>query len=250
MIYNLLEVRNLTKIFPEVVAVNDVSLTIRPGEVVGLVGPNGAGKTTLIRCIIGLENPERGDITIFGHDRFSEPHKAKAGIAHVPEVADMVQGLTVWEHINFIAAAYGATGKQHQAMQMLQWFDLLDKVHEHEKNLSKGQAQKVMVISAFIHDPGLIFFDEPLIGIDPKGGKILKDMILQKRNEGGSVLVSSHMLDLIEEISDRVIIMDKGRIIREGSIEELKEDHFMQGSDFEDVFIKITGGFQDYRSEQ
>ncbi len=237
-----LEVKNLLKMYPSVIAVDDVSLFVEPGEVVGIVGPNGAGKTTLIKCIIGLEFPDKGEVTMFGHDVFRHPELAIRDIAYVPETPNLITGLTVREHIYFMAAAYWAEDYEEDTKRLLKTFDIYDKRHKHQDALSKGQTQKALIIAAFVHNPMLMFFDEPLIGIDPKGGKLLRDMIADKREEGGSVIISSHMLDLIEEVSDRVIIMDEGKIIATGTIPELKDMMAMEDSDFADVFIRITEG--------
>lgn len=235
-----LDVEHLLKIYPSVVAVDDLSFSVGPGEVVGIVGPNGAGKSTLIKCLTGMEYPDKGRVSIFGHDLFTKPEMAKRHIAYVPETPEFIPTLTVQEHINFVASAYWAENYQHEMDRLLEAFDLYDKRHDTQHSLSKGQIQKTLIISAFIHNPKLMFFDEPLLGIDPKGGKLLKDMIREKRSEGGSVLISSHMLDLIEEVSDRVIILHEGKIIASGSFDELEEKMAMPGSDFTDVFIKIT----------
>jgi len=237
-----LDVEHLLKIYPSVVAVDDVSFSVQPGEVVGIVGPNGAGKSTLLKCIIGLEFPDKGTVRIFGHDLLTRPEMAKRHIAYVPETPELIAGLTVQEHINFLASAYWADTYQRELDRLLLAFDLDDKRHEVQGSLSKGQIQKTQIIAAFIHRPKLMFFDEPLLGIDPKGGKLLKDMIQEKRKEGGSIVISSHMLDLIEEVSDRVIILDEGKIVASGTLDELRSTMSMASSDFTDVFIRITEG--------
>jgi len=239
---NIITVEHVTKIFKSVIAVNDVSFSAEDGGVIGIVGPNGAGKTTLIKCMMGLEFPEKGSIHYFGNDLFKEPEKAKRHLALIPERPQMVPQLTVWEHIKFMAAMYYTDSFEYEAERLLRKFDLQEKKNSLQNELSKGQLQKTLIIAAFIHNPKVMFFDEPLRGIDPKGGKILKDMIRQKRNEGGTVIISSHMLDLIEEVSDRVLIMIEGKIVADGSIPELNERVAMDDSDFEDVFIRITGG--------
>jgi len=192
--------------------------------------------------MMGLEKPERGTIRYFGHDLFDKPEMAKQHLAFIPERPNLVPQLTVWEHIKFMASLYNHDSVEYEARKLLKAFDLEDKWNALQVELSKGQLQKTLIISGFIHDPMIMFFDEPLLGIDPKGGKLLKYMIRQKREEGGTVIISSHMLDLIEEVSDRVLIMNQGEIVARGTIQELNEMVLGEGSDFEDVFIKITGG--------
>lgn len=235
-----LSVEHLQKRYSKVTALDDVSLDIQPGEIVGIVGPNGAGKTTLLKCILTLERPDFGRIRIFDHDPFTRPEKAKRDIAYVPETPDFLSGLTVQEYIHFIAAAFWTEEYKEETRELLIAFDLSEKRHSLQSELSKGQIMKTLIVAAFIHHPKLLFFDEPLLGIDPKGGKLLRQMILRTKEEGGSVVISSHMLDLIEDLSDRIIILNEGKIVASGTIDELRKQLSMEDSDFTDVFIEIT----------
>lgn len=243
----VLEVKSITKYFDSLLAVDNFSFNVKEREVVGLVGPNGCGKTTTLNCITSLLNTNSGEIIIHGHNLYKEPARAKKDIAYVPEMPELLYpDLTILENIQLTAKAYFHDDWEEVVEKLINDFDLEDKKHDDIGNLSKGQKQKTAIIAAFSHAPSLIFFDEPLIGIDPKGGKILKDLIKDFKKTGGSVLISSHMLDLIEEVCDRVIIMGKGKKITEGTIEEIRQKAFNEtesiDKDFEDVYIKITEG--------
>ncbi len=251
----MLKVVKLTKDFDKVRAVNNFSFEIGEGEVVGLVGPNGCGKTTTINCITSLLNSTSGEIFIQGHDLYKVPEKAKAKIAYVPEMPILLfEDLSVLENIQFASKAYFHDDWKDTAMRLIGDFDLEDKKNSAVRSLSKGQKQKTAIICAFVHEPELVFFDEPLIGIDPKGAKRLKELIREHKEKGGSVLISSHMLSLIEEVCDRVMIMNDGKLMVEGTFEEIKnlmnkkllgmteEEKKEMDYDFEDLFIKITEG--------
>jgi len=237
----LLKVENLTKRFGGKVAVSDMSLTLRPGGCLGVVGPNGAGKTTLIRTICTLLYFKEGKIEVGGHDIKKEPVEAKRLFGYVAEVPNPYELLTVREHISFIARAYGMTGWQGEAERMIDEFDLREKRDEFVKYLSKGQKQKLTIICAFIHRPRLLLLDEPIIGIDAKGVRALKVRIRRLLNGGGAVVISAHMLHFVEDMASRIMIIDRGRRVAEGTLEELKEKYFTEG-DLEDLVIKITTG--------
>ncbi len=246
----VLEVRGLTKYFDDLLAVDNFSFEIREGEVVGLVGPNGCGKTTTLNCITSILDSDDGDIILFGHNLYKDPAKAKKNIAFIPEMPELLfYQLTVLENIQLISKAYFHDDWEETAERLIEAFDLEDKMNDPVGSLSKGQNQKTAIIAAFAHEPRLLIFDEPLIGIDPKGGKVLKDLIDHHKQNGGSVLISSHMLNLIEEISDKVIIMGKGRKLIEGTIEEIRsrafDDSYSGDKDLEDIYIKITEGEED-----
>ena len=239
----MLEIKNLSKSFKDVHAVNDLSFTIGKGEVLGLIGPNGCGKTTTIKCICSLLRPDYGTVIISGHDLAQEPVKAKEGLAYVPEIPNPYPDLTVDDQIEFAARLFEVDNWRPDADRMLIDFDLDDKRTELAKNLSKGQKQKLSIITAFIHKPDVILLDEPLIGIDPKGGKTLKDHVKLAQKRGATILISSHMLGLVEELATHLLIMHKGRTLADGSVREVKEAaHLSTDSRLEDVYIQITEG--------
>ncbi len=205
-------------------------------------GPNGAGKTTVLRSITGIVQPSDGSINVDGVDLGENEEEAKRRIAFVPEVPTPYDMLTVVEHLRFIAMAYQTTDSfEERAEALMHRFDLYDKRQDLVGSLSKGMKQKLAVACAFIHDARVVLLDEPLIGIDPKGVHELKEMLTEARQEGKSILISTHMLDTAERLCDRIIILRKGAIVAEGSLEELHLQAKMgQNASLEDVFLSLT----------
>lgn len=240
----ILEVRNLRKMYGKLAAVNNVSFSINKGEVVGLVGSNGCGKTTLLRCITSLLDSDSGDVFVNGHDLFREPELAKKALAFVPEMPDLLfDAETVAENIAIYSRMYFCRDWKERAEELLEAFDLRYKANSFVSGLSKGQKQKVALIVAFIHEPSLIICDEPLLGIDPKGAEAVSRLIWEHKERGGSVLISSHMLDIIDELCDRVMIMGHGRFFMEGTMEEIRNYATGEGelgTELEDAYIRIT----------
>ena len=238
----MLQVQSLVKQYKEYRAVNEVSFEIRPGEIVGLLGPNGAGKTTALRCVAGILRPTEGRVLINGHDVVADQAQAKKGLAFVPEVPSLYELLTVDEHLRFIAMCfdtlpiYDAKGES-----LLARYSLLDKKDALVATLSKGMRQKLSVACALVHDANVLLLDEPLIGIDPEGARELKDELRRARDEGASLLVSTHLLDTAENLCDRVIVMRKGVKIAEGTVRDLRA--LVPGGEamtLEDVFLRLT----------
>lgn len=222
-------------------AVHDLSFTVNAGEMVGLLGPNGAGKTTTIRCIASLLQPTSGRILLNGHDVSDDPVAAKRALAFVPEVPNPYEMLTVMEHLRFVAAAYRMEEELQHAEEILTRLDLWDKRNDLGASLSKGMRQKLACACAFIHRAQVFLFDEPLIGLDPKGMRELKSMLMERRAQGNALLISTHMLDTAERLCDRVIILNKGRLIEEGTVSEL-HDRLKSSTDstLEDMFLQLT----------
>lgn len=238
----MLSIENLTKFYRTTLAVDNISFTVGDGEIVGLLGPNGAGKTTVLRSVAGIIQPNSGRIVINGHDLSTDEMEAKRSLAFVPETPNLFDMLTVTEHLRFVAMAYDTMDEfDERSTALLGSFDLLEKRDEFVLSLSKGMKQKLAVACAFIHDAQVILFDEPLIGIDPKGARELKDKMLAAKELGCSLLVSTHMLDTAERLCDRIIIIDHGRMLMEGTLAEMHERAQM-GSDasLEDMFLKLT----------
>lgn len=238
----MLVVEELTKRYKTTLAVDNISFAVDNGEILGLLGPNGAGKTTILRSISGIIQPNAGRILIDGHDLSADEQAAKRNLAFVPETPNLFDMLTVIEHLRFIAMAYNTLDKfEERAAVLLEKFDLIDKKNELVLSLSKGMKQKLAVVCAFIHDAQVVLFDEPLVGIDPKGARELKDMMLSAKAAGCSVLVSTHMLDTAERLCDRILIIDHGQKIAEGTLSEL-HDRVQMGKDasLEDMFLKLT----------
>jgi len=239
---SMLLVDELRKYYRTALAVDGVSFSVADGEILGLLGPNGAGKTTILRSIAGIVQPTSGRIEVAGHDLAADERNAKRSLAFVPETPSPYEMLTVYEHIRFIAMAYDTLDKfDERADSLLERFDLEEKRNELVATLSKGMKQKLAVVCSFIHDAQVILFDEPLIGIDPKGARELKNMMLAARSSGCSILVSTHMLDTAERLCDRILIIDKGKVVAEGTLSEL-QDRAQMGADatLEDMFLKLT----------
>ncbi|HJP83347.1 MAG TPA: ABC transporter ATP-binding protein [Fimbriimonadaceae bacterium] len=237
----MLEVKNLVKQYKSYRAVNDLDMTINGGEIVGLLGPNGAGKTTGLRCIAGILRPTSGQILINGWDIVTDQAKAKAGLAFVPEVPSLYELLTVEEHLKFVAMCFN-TMDQFEAKKesLLERYNLDDKRKDLVATLSKGMKQKLSVACALIHNANVMLFDEPLIGVDPAGAHELKQEILRAKSEGAAILISTHLLDTAEKLCDRVIILNRGVKMIEGTLEELRRFSGMETSSLEEVFLKLT----------
>jgi ABC-2 type transport system ATP-binding protein len=237
----MLEVHGLTKEYKRFVAVDQLSFTIQPGEIVALLGPNGAGKTTALRCIAGILRPTGGQALINGHDVVTDQAAAKMGLAFVPEVPSLYELLTVEEHMKFIAMCFGTLPTFERLKdELLARYSLSDKRDSLVATLSKGMRQKLSVACALVHDANVMLFDEPLIGIDPEGAKELKDEIRRARDSGCAIVISTHLLDTAERLCDRVIIMRRGKKIVEGTVDQLRELEGMQDKTLEDIFLALT----------
>jgi len=237
----MLQVENLSKRFGGMLAVNDLSFSVNAGEIVGLLGPNGAGKTTTIRCVASLLQPTSGRILLNGHDVAEDPVSAKRALAFVPEVPNPYEMLTVMEHLRFVAAAYGMEEELVHAKEILTRLDLWEKKNDLGASLSKGMRQKLACACAFIHRAQVFCFDEPMIGLDPKGMRELKSMIMERREQGNAMLISTHILDTAERLCDRVVILKRGQLVIEGTVAELKEK--LQSTtdvSLEDMFLELT----------
>lgn len=233
----ILSVKNLKKYYGKLKAVDGITFELHPGEVVGLIGPNGAGKSTTLKTIMGLLRKTEGEINVCGYDY--KNIEAKKRLAYIPETPDIYPLLTIWEHLKFIGLSYGINGWENDAVDYLEAYDLIDKKDALGGNLSKGMRQKVMVISGLIHKPDIMLFDEPFVGLDPKAIRELKDTIKDLRQKGKAVLLSTHMLDSVQNLSDRVLILKKGKLIYEGNLEDLINKS-SPGSTLEDVFLEVT----------
>ena len=244
----MLVVEGLVKYYRTTLAVDGIGFTVSDGEILGLLGPNGAGKTTILRSIAGIVQPTSGRITVNGHDLATDERNAKRSLAFVPETPNPFDMLTVYEHLRFIAMAYDTLDKfEERASTLLDKFDLEEKRNDLVLTLSKGMKQKLAVACAFVHDAQVLLFDEPLIGIDPKGSRELKDLMLSAKEAGCAILVSTHMLDTAERLCDRILIIDRGRKVAEGSLKELHERAQMgEDATLEDMFLKLTEGATAY----
>ena len=240
----MIEVSGLTKRYGEFTAVRELSFTVRPGEVLGLVGPNGAGKTTTLRCIAGIIPPNAGAIRIAGHELLADPVGAKRQLAFFPDEPRLFDYLTVRQHLAFVARIYGVAGHEAIAQPLLEEFEIADKADELPAALSRGMKQKLAIACGLLHQPTVMFFDEPLTGLDPLGIRRMKDSIIKRAQAGAAILLSSHLLHLLEEVCSHVLILKQGEKIADGTLAEVTT-RFSAGApdvSLEEIFIRATGG--------
>ena len=238
----MIEVLNLRKCYGETEAVKGISFTVEPGEVLGLVGPNGAGKTTTLRCLSGILPPTQGLVKIAGVDLRRDPVGAKAGLAYIPDDPRLFENLTVVDHLLFIGRLYGVQDAAKRIPRLLEEFELTDKGGELPGALSRGMKQKLSFACAFLHDPRAILLDEPLTGLDPIAIRRAKDSIVSRAREGAAIIVSSHMLHLVEELAHRVLVILGGNKAAHGTLAELKAAHpdLSEGARLEEIFLKMA----------
>jgi ABC-2 type transport system ATP-binding protein len=237
--------QNLRKTYGKHEAVKNVSITIQPGEIVGFLGPNGAGKTTTMKMLTGLLQPTSGTASIVGHDTQKEPVKAKAAFGYVPDTPNLYGKLNGWEFLRFIARLYRVPKEQaeRRANELLRLFELTDAASDLIEGYSHGMQQKTALAAALIHNPQVLFLDEPTVGLDPRSARLIKDLLGQLRDRGTAVFFSTHILEIAERMCDRVIIINKGEIIADGNIDSLRaRGGSMAGESLEDIFISLTGG--------
>ncbi|HYL81315.1 MAG TPA: ABC transporter ATP-binding protein [Candidatus Acidoferrum sp.] len=238
----MLKVSGLTRLYDQLVAVEDLSFSVAPGEVLGLVGPNGAGKTTTLRSLCGVIRPTRGTIEIGGVDLGRDPVRAKGQIAFMPDEPHLFDYLTVEEHLRFTARLYKAAGAEVRIPALLAELELSEKASALPPELSRGMRQKLVIACGLIHDPKALVFDEPLTGLDPAGIRRMKQTIVDRARAGAAVLLSSHLLHLVEEICTRVLILQRGRMVAIGTIPEILAGRpDLQGKSLEDIFLALTG---------
>jgi len=238
----MIEVHGLIKRYGGYAAVNNLTFSVRAGEVVGLVGPNGAGKTTTLRCLAGIIPATGGQINIAGHDLRADPISAKRALAFFPDEPRLFEYLTVRQHLAFVARIYGVPNHETIAQPLLNELEIADKADALPNELSRGMKQKLVIACGLLHGPKVIFFDEPLTGLDPLGIRRMKDSILRRAREGAAIVLSSHLLHLLEEVCSHVLILKKGEKIADGTLAEVAA-RFSQGSpemSLEDVFIRAT----------
>jgi ABC-2 type transport system ATP-binding protein len=239
----LIQVRDLRKHYGTFVAVSDLSFEVAPGEILGLVGPNGAGKTTTLRCLVGILRPTQGTIVLGGHDLAARPVEAKRTLAWMPDEPHLFDALTVEEHLALTARLYGVADAPERGKTLLEELELSDKRGALPAELSRGMKQKLAIACGLLHDPQALFFDEPLTGLDPYGIRRMKETILERRRRGTAIVVSSHLLHLVEEIADRVLILQNGRSVALGTLDEIRAlaPGLSRDASLEEIFLTVTG---------
>ena len=238
----MIEVEGLQKLYGEFPAVQGLSFQVAPGEVLGLVGPNGAGKTTTIRSIAGIIIPTSGTIRIAGHDLGKEPVAAKANLAFIPDEPHLFDYLTVEEHLRFVARLYRVGDVGERIPGLLEELDLGDKRKALPGELSRGMKQKLAIACGLLHRPRALLLDEPLTGLDPVGIRKMKATIMRRAAGGAAIILSSHLLHLVQEICTRVMVMQRGRTVAFGTLDEIvAERPELRSQSLENVFLALIG---------
>ena len=234
----MLNIEHLTKAYGEKKAVDNLSLHIAPGEIYGFIGHNGAGKTTTLKSVVGILQFDAGEITIDGISIKENPLECKRRFAYIPDNPDLYDYMTGIKYLNFIADIFGVGANERQARirKYADAFELTADLAQPIAAYSHGMKQKLAIISAWLHRPRLILMDEPFVGLDPKASHLLKKMMRQVCNEGGAIFFSTHVLEVAEKLCDKVAIIKSGRLIRSGTMEEVKGD-----TSLEDVFLELEG---------
>lgn len=238
----MIAVSNLTKVYGQFRAVDALSFTVGPGEILGLIGPNGAGKTSTLRCIAGIQAPSAGTITVCGHDIVRAPVEAKRELAFFADEPFLFEYLTVMEHLRLTARIYHARDVDARAGALIEQLELSGKEGALPGELSRGMKQKVAIACGLLHEPRAMLFDEPLTGLDPLGIRRMKETIVAQGHAGAGVIVSSHLLHLVEEICTRILIIDRGVKVADGTLAELSAQAQLagHGSTLEQIFLAVT----------
>ncbi|MFO0958054.1 MAG: ABC transporter ATP-binding protein [Isosphaeraceae bacterium] len=237
----MIELRGVSKSYGTKRAVDGLDLSVQPGELFAFLGPNGAGKTTTLKMVCGLLRPSQGTVRVAGHP--AESREARQQLAYVPDQPFLYEKLTGREFLRFVTEMYGMGRPQAEQKidGLIDIFEMRDFVDELCENYSHGMKQRVVFASALVHDPSVLVVDEPLVGLDPRSGRIVKDLFLEQARSGVSVLMSTHLLSIAEELADTIGIIDHGRMIAQGSLDTLR-GHAERNGPLEDLFLAITGG--------
>lgn len=235
---NMLKIEHLIKIYGDKKAVDDLSLHIKPGEIYGFIGHNGAGKTTTLKSIVGILQFDSGEIYIDGRSIKESPIECKKKFAYIPDNPDLYDFMTGIKYLNFIADIFGVeeSVRQERIRKYAEMFEITDDLAQPIASFSHGMKQKLAIIAAWIHNPKLIIMDEPFVGLDPKAAHLLKGMMREVCDNGGAIFFSTHVLEVAEKLCDKVAIIKGGKLIRSGTMEEVKGDDSL-----EEVFLELEG---------
>ena len=240
----MIRLENLTKRYGSFTAVDAIDLHVPRGELFGFLGPNGAGKTTTMRMIAGIMRPTSGRVWLGGDDLIADPMTAKQRLGFIPDRPFVYEKLTGGEFLRFVAGLYGLEGApvEKRIDELLEIFELSRWKDELVESYSHGMRQKLIISSALIHKPELIVVDEPMVGLDPRGARLLKDIFRGFVDRGGTVLMSTHTLEVAQVMCDRIAIIQHGKIVARGAMDELREQHAAGDASLEELFLKLTGG--------
>jgi ABC-2 type transport system ATP-binding protein len=237
----MIAVHELTKLYGSFKAVDSISFDVGPGEVLGLVGPNGAGKTTTLRCLAGIMRPTSGAVEIARHNIQTDPVPAKQQLAFIPDEPHLFDYLTVQEHLRFMARLYGVADAEARIPELLAELELTDKLTTLPGELSRGMKQKLAIACGLLHSPSVLILDEPLTGLDPAGIKKMRGTIADRARAGTAVILSSHLLNLVEELCTKLLVIRRGRCVAYGTLAEIIAGRpELAGRSLEDVFLALT----------
>lgn len=237
---DILRIVNISKSFGKVVGVSKLSITVKEGEIYGFLGPNGAGKTTTLKICSGLLQPDEGYVEIEGEKVGLDKVGFRKVMAYIPDKPYLYEKLTGWEYLNFIAQVREIQHWEEMANQYFEFFELKESVHRIIEGYSHGMKQKLVIISSILHNPKLLLIDEPMVGLDPKSSKKVKELFKKLSANGVALILSTHSLDVAEELSTRIGIINKGKLTAEGTMSELIEVSKTSSKDLESVFLKLT----------
>ncbi|MHB1194977.1 MAG: ABC transporter ATP-binding protein [Longimicrobiales bacterium] len=239
----MLQLQGVVKRYGKFTAVAGIDLDVHRGEIFGFLGPNGAGKTTTIRMVAGVLRPSEGQILVDGDDLHEHPARTKMKVGYVPDRPFLYEKLSGGEFLRFVSGLWGKEGPEAEARadRLLELFQLAPWKNELIESYSHGMRQKILISSALIHQPEIIVVDEPMVGLDPRSARILKDLLRAFVGQGGTVFLSTHTLEVAEALCDRIAIISDGRIIALGTMEELRAQAHAGGAHLEEIFLKVTG---------
>jgi ABC-2 type transport system ATP-binding protein len=237
------ELKGVVKRYNEILAVNQVDLTIKTGEIFGLLGPNGSGKSTTLKMLLGLIQPDSGSVTVLGTDVQKDPVTVKQLVGYVPESPRLYEFLTGIEYLDFVGDIYGmqTAEKKNRINEYLKALQLEGREGDMMSGYSEGMKQKIALISAFLHRPKLLILDEPLNALDPRSARIVKDFLQELKTQGVTTIISTHVLEIAQALCDRVGIMYEGKLLALGNMSELRQMSKLPDSGLEDIFLKLTG---------
>lgn len=240
----MIRLEGVTKRYGKFTAVKPLDLHVKAGELFGFLGPNGAGKTTTIRMVVGVLRPSAGSITIAGKDMLRDPVGAKTHIGYIPDRPSLYEKLTGAEFLRFVSGLWGRDGAEAEARadELLRLFDLSAWKDTLIESYSHGMRQKLLISSALVHSPDVIIVDEPMVGLDPRGARLIKDLLRTFVAQGGTVFLSTHTLEVAETLCDRIAILNQGQIRAMGTMQELRTEAESGGGGLEEIFLKLTGG--------
>ena len=232
----MLQIKHLTKTYGNKIAVKDLSLHIKPGEIYGFIGHNGAGKTTTLRSVVGIQQFDQGEILIAGKSNQEDPLACKKVIAYIPDNPDLYEFMTGYKYLNFVADIYGVDSilRQESIQKYGDLFEITQDLGQPISTYSHGMKQKLAIIAAWMHNPQLIIMDEPFVGLDPKASHLLKGMMREVCEKNGAIFFSTHVLEVAEKFCDKIAIIKNGELIKQGTMEEVKGDESL-----EDVFLEL-----------